>query len=486
MKYYFSFIIMNFLFWNSSTLTSQPTSGSNQTSISLSNPSGSPQPCPPTSERRIFWVHGLGGNHLTTWQTAGSDIQNRYCVRNTFPHYTETHLNSAGQNLLNLIKDAPPTGSEKEPFIIAHSQGGIVSRSALYQSEVINKQTAPFNGIVTFGTPHLGAEIIDNTDDIIQMIDEGCNELAAGPLTQLVESNFWLDLILNARGLIGVLPQTCDAISGIAKSSFSDFQANIGKDYRKYNPSEYYSEMHKHKSKIKKVAFYGIEEDPVFFRLLDWLKKSCEDAPLYSADYDEETKKEIEQLINKYYSEYLSAKSDYEKYDSRIRKIPLVNYLLYQNLRYEANLRKVNWSRGWNWLVNLNEKWEVIIGAKSYELTSIEDCNWCVCSKYDDEGELIDIVKSKSGSQVQCQEKESQMPGYKCVCRGSSQFQLVRNDVSDGVVVSRSAKGFPDAIIDLMPKSNHQQMRNDKNTKEKLDGLMAYGLYNSFFLTNTK
>ncbi|NJO92709.1 MAG: hypothetical protein HC831_29880 [Chloroflexia bacterium] len=56
---------------------------------------------------------------------------------------------------------------------------------------------------------------------------------------------------------------------------------------------------------------------------------------------------------------------------------------------------------------------------------------------------------------------------------------------SDGVVVAESARGFPGAQTAIMDGSNHQQMRNDDNTKKRLTELYN-GLYGPYFITRPR
>ncbi len=443
-------------------------------------------------ERRIFWIHGLGGDAQSSWQKAGSDIQSRYCVRNNFPEYTAKGLLEAGQNVLNHIKDAPPTGSVKEPFAICHSQGGLVARSATYQAEVVNKEPNPIQGIVTFGTPHQGAKILDHIDDIVSLIDEGCFELAAGPITEIVESNFWLDLIFDAKDVLkNITPKICSTAGGIAKSNFADFQTTISKDYRFNQPSEYFIQIKNYESPIHKVAFYGIEDDPVLFRTMDWLITSPEDVPLYSANQDDKVLNSINKLTNDY---YLNAKKNYEleEYYDKARNnslyhlpISIVHYFIYRNKRNEHKAIGDSYIRGYNWLNSMNDKWKSIIGAgEYYEIPSYHNCT---CYEYDASGQLINVNIQQCYDPIICETTNGWWES--CFCDETINLEYRDIEPSDGVTPQSSAEGFPGVDknnIKEMVGSNHQQMRNDRNTKSRLEELMFDGTYGLFFKTTKK
>ena len=74
---------------------------------------------------------------------------------------------------------------------------------------------------------------------------------------------------------------------------------------------------------------------------------------------------------------------------------------------------------------------------------------------------------------------------YSCGCETYPAITLQEVESSDGVVPVSSAAGFENAITDILPASNHQQMRNDRNTKIKLDKVLN-GEYGQFFKTPIK
>ena len=71
-------------------------------------------------------------------------------------------------------------------------------------------------------------------------------------------------------------------------------------------------------------------------------------------------------------------------------------------------------------------------------------------------------------------------------CTASTEIEYVVETLSlpsDGVVLAESAMDYPGAgHVDVMPKSNHMQMRNDSNTKAKLLKLFTSG-YDDYFFT---
>lgn len=64
----------------------------------------------------------------------GPDIETKYWVDSEFPEYPQISLKSAGQGLLDAIKNSEgvnrPLEDHLKPFVIAHSQGGLAVRAA--------------------------------------------------------------------------------------------------------------------------------------------------------------------------------------------------------------------------------------------------------------------------------------------------------------------------------------------------------------------
>ena len=71
-------------------------------------------------------------------------------------------------------------------------------------------------------------------------------------------------------------------------------------------------------------------------------------------------------------------------------------------------------------------------------------------------------------------------------CTVSTEIEYVVENLSlpsDGIVLAESAMNYPGAgHVDVMPASNHMQMRNDSNTKAKLLKLFTSG-YDDYFFT---
>ncbi len=125
-----------------------------------------------------------------------------------------------------------------------------------------------------------------------------------------------------------------------------------------------------------------------------------------------------------------------------------------------------------------NEKWEVLIGAK--EVQNVYQGS-CTCIIRTPEGYLDGVTYSESDPS-NCVNYES-LPDHE-ECYPMYGLETINHE-SDGVVIEESAKAFPGATQVKLIGSNHQQMRNDNNTKIALYDLFE-GHHGSYFDTDPK
>ena len=85
----------------------------------------------------------------------------------------------------------------------------------------------------------------------------------------------------------------------------------------------------------------------------------------------------------------------------------------------------------------------------------------------------------------ECDEKNVSWDYY-CSHREIFHYEFIELEESDGVVPVSSAIDFPNSYKDQLLYSNHQQMRNDRNTKRSTTDLMFVGKYCQFFKTEQK
>ena len=174
-------------------------------------PPPSPPSPPPTFNRLIYMVHGLGGGE-NTWAKAAHAIQlgalgfparKAVALR---PTYSEFTLSGAGVDLHNALvgfdNHMAPGMDFNHNFIIGSSQGGLVARACDQYEQTIEPERR-FDGIVTFGTPHQGARILNNKQMLLDMIYDGLIAMKIGPTAEGIETSVVLDLFFGCRRCYG-------------------------------------------------------------------------------------------------------------------------------------------------------------------------------------------------------------------------------------------------------------------------------------------
>lgn len=113
----------------------------------------------------LILVHGLCMNDLQ-WQREGHDhgtkLANELGMQAIYLHYnTGRHISENGKDFAVLMESLVPLAVHTlEMNILAHSMGGLVSRSALHYAENNNYECAQhLNKLVFLGTPHQGAAL---------------------------------------------------------------------------------------------------------------------------------------------------------------------------------------------------------------------------------------------------------------------------------------------------------------------------------------
>jgi hypothetical protein len=165
----------------------------------------------------IIWLHGLNGN-TDSWNIAAHATQFGYpgifparkarSVRgpaSSSSHPVQFYSESSG--IVGAARDLEngvpvyinSSNKTKWDYIIAHSQGGIVAREWLRQ---MDQSPATFqklaNGLVTFGTPHAGAEVINNTRPTLRnklpaFFKEACVALGGAVVIPKINDNLLMN-----------------------------------------------------------------------------------------------------------------------------------------------------------------------------------------------------------------------------------------------------------------------------------------------------
>jgi hypothetical protein len=491
---------------------------------------------PPNSNapvRGIYWVHGLGGD-LGSWSRIINRTQTpdpsdltflprkvvnvvpkcNSCINISYEQVTNVYDAATGlyQGIENghAASIANVVSQPNASFIISHSQGGIVSRSLDYyidQWNAINPNTYQkrVNGIVTFGTPHQGAAIVNNTPSLIAHVKAGATILKSGPLKKVINQNApWLNLF----GLAATVEEFTDSVliklaNVTIPVLFKEVTDPLAQEYKKGSPFLANTlGPHTQNSTYHKATFYGAEEEPIAQRQIFSFLKTPNSFPAFNANQDDKLVLDWQDNIAAYSSNaYIS------EINRNLKQWDLDNYsvlCVVLNLpptpwgataclaAYNAKQQRDAWEdarvaylSGVSYLNNFNDDYKTLIGGQEWVYTTQ---NFYECKKkhYVKEGQdpgywLIDEYSyGPYANTAQCASQgpidagnncnQNTFNAGSCVSVGTYTYKTYE---ADGAVVANSAMNFPGDLYEKqrMWKSNHQQMRNDANTKVMLNRL---------------
>jgi pimeloyl-ACP methyl ester carboxylesterase len=447
-------------------------------------------------DRVIFFTHGLGGS-TTSWVKAGNWTQVNYKAISLRPTYSEYSLPDAGIDLHNLMvsmgdphNTANNISDPNDNYVIAHSQGGLVARSTdkYYYDQNVPYIERRFGGLVTFGTPHNGAMIINNEQDIQAFAGESLAKLSEGPALELFEGNWFLDMLVPYVIPVSDIENAISALSSfvgdkVLPFALEDFLAPITSDYRVGAPE--LNSLNSYNSTIPKVTFFGVENDPVVWRTLFSLQDDINAYSVFGAANDDE-------LVEKAITNQISYQSKYELYNDLfielsnndcaywewlISPVSFAICAILENDEQDALALRDAYYDGWQWWLDADDEYKALIGALT---TTTEGQWWCFCENLN--AVPPEITSYPIDNPDDCGGREGDRPPGELCWTEYQTSTTVTEEESDGVVVASSAIGNLDNVtgFKMMPGSNHQQMRNDVNTNICLEELYG-GVHGAYF-----
>lgn len=471
--------------------------------INQSSPGGSMPVLP--GDRIVYWVHGLGGSP-ESWYQAGTWVQENYKVRSLYPTYFGISLPTAGTSLgqsidnlgdpLNLALQIPIPNFN---FVVAHSQGGLVTRSLEKQYSDNNLPLAQrkFGGLVTFGTPHQGAKLAENIPSLKNYLAHGIYTLARAPILELMLENWLLNFVIDASNLDTMISKFAQSFPNqILPVLYGDFAQKITEDYQT-NAAEL-DNLNSHPAQVHSVAIAGIETEPVLWRFIHSMTIDPLTVPVFGENDDDN-------LIPLANQSYLAAKTKEMHYANLYLEqvndgctwwqwimspylctglyciddlLDIDDYLGYG----ENSVKEVRdaYADVANWWWNSNFTYKSFVGCY-HNVSYVHPVHYiCECEYFDNGTEVIDI--NYQSISTPCENQN--FPNAICTALPI----IISNsweEASDGVVTLSSATAFPssyDAVQVILNGSNHQQMKNDNNTKLTLISLLN-GNFGNYFRT---
>ena len=438
-----------------------------------------PTPFDTSEWRRIYFIHGLGGNNKAWASTARACWDNslgidgfpaRKCVTSR-PNYS-THTYSAaeaadyvrGEISSTALDDKTRGIVPSRSIIIAHSQGGIVSRTLMHL-DMVQQYGHPtftdgkmnYGGVVMVSSPLQGAAILKNRQMIINWANNGCSNLVLGPENNLAYKvpiiKDWIKKVLN-----NVSDKVCNvATDNLLPMFFKTYFEGITEDYNTATPHGVayinmlnQDTLNKRYRDLPKIVFYGIEpENNLLWRTLNWMyydpngdngANGPNPAPFEANDDWLLYKNTIKPMIDDYRAKTQSHLAEYNRLYAKKQKF-FVGWFVSANKIIDEKNSWIAWDAGNSWFNNAPHQWQEILGAK--------------------------VINGNSFTYKQ----------------------------SDGVVLTESSSNLPgatrppvpiypnkDKTVDIDKGSSHMQIRNDAGLKEHLNKLLN-GDYGWWFRT---
>jgi pimeloyl-ACP methyl ester carboxylesterase len=440
------------------------------------------------NKRLIYFVHGLGGTSTsweraaaaTEYQAPGQSIpgfppRKAKAVRSSYAQFSLSgaaqtfhhHLVSVGDPLCTAYNITDKSIN----YIVAHSQGGVVSRATdqMYD-ELGEPEQRRFGGIATFGSPHLGAQILNNRDQFGPFASEALDKLGDGPIDDAIQNNAFVDFFVPDDKINNIRQKLADFLGEkVTPIMFKDQFQEITHDYEV--GAAPLAALNGYTSSLPRAAFYGIETEPVFYRTVYSMSiKSPNTFDPFQADPDDYLVTQFNQMRDKY-------KAKYELYKARVEYLESVGLpcsgwqwiccspycAIWDTEYWQKKKKRDKWKRGLDWLNASNNKYKAILGAAG-TTTTTTTFNNCV-------GFGTTFPMPSTGC-----------PTGSVPSSGTQTTVTPWSKDSDGTVLVESQMGFSGAVLAPMQNSNHLQMRNDSNTKARLNGLYN-GAYGDYFVT---
>ena len=131
-----------------------------------------------------------------------------------------------------------------------------------YSTGALGPEPRTFGGLATFGSPHQGARILNNRDDLMSWIGTACDALIKGPEDEFIVDHFFLDLLLSETTEDAFRDFFCNSLeNNLSPILFKDYFSGITESYQV--GSEQLLDLNTFSPEIPYVCFYGVETEPV-------------------------------------------------------------------------------------------------------------------------------------------------------------------------------------------------------------------------------
>jgi hypothetical protein len=447
----------------------------------------------------------LGGS-AASWDLQKTWTDENYRASVILCNYKETGLESSFHTLALKLNEQIGSGltsgaTEKYPdrctyddFAIVHSQGGIAGRFLDRQWDLNKNGTfgnRKFYGIVSFGTPHAGADISITKDQHNAFVKEVVSsiylERPYGLIYDFSQSFVGRFLGIKGRDLITKIDEAIE--NNLVPAMLAAVQAPT-LDEMKPN-SNTMTSINGHKSRLRKVAFYGIEDAPECWRVMSNITDTAsEDYPIWQATRDDHFLKKMEMARHKHKGASRALSADIDIWLTK--KQSAIGIFMNNSKYLELVDEKKHREEAITFLNNANTHWRYLIGSlhrDSFNIVTKEKFILKWDEKYGrfgrwyhQERSFYDLNKAVTYSNEV--DKRVYKVRKKRIVTVQETRKVQKLFPSDGVVLKKSQLAFPGVgkRTDKMEGDNHFQERNSPETYRVMKKLYL-GDYDSYFYT---
>lgn len=461
-------------------------------------------------ERNVTFIHGLGGS-IASWYKQSQFTRNTYETSSFGIDYTSSAYevdldevaievnNDIGTRVANGVDKAYPNRCNLNDFAIAHSQGGIAARhlGRYWDLGVSTLGTRQFFGLVTFGTPHAGADIALTRTQHTSFVQQALSTVVLKDV-----ANGAYDLTKRFGFLFGKsAADILDPIDTLIKNNLAPVFLGASVHTNTLDQMRYDNQaminINNHQSRVHKVAFYGVEEAPECWRVMNNMTDTAaEEYPLWGAQRDNALMDTMEAIRAEHVGAISENRTEIESLKDQANTpvwglIRAILGISKDIATLEANTR--HREKSVTFLNNANTEWRYLIGSYhrdsfTYVKETYLELKWeekyGIGGKWYSQTRYFDTYQEALDhySNVKSYKKRNRIiTGLTRVVKKQTLFP------SDGVVLQKSQVAYPGVgnRTDKMPRNNHFQERNSEETERVMRKLYKGG-YDDFFFVPEK
>ncbi len=325
--------------------------------------------------KNTYWVHGLNDT-TTAWQHYATIFEAERRMNSSRPFYPSS---SGIATSTSTLSGSIPVNSQN--IGIGHSMGGLVLRNL---DRISPSSSRKINALITVGTPNSGAGIANSFEDnsLYSASQKACNDLGAGPLTELFGIP-WNVATLSFASAIGAnlttnriceLFITNDLLSQYAGSAQARADLKMG--------SPLLSQIDNYSSSIPRLSMIAQENSPVHWRLLSSTITRNSTNPSDQLLPDAITGVEV------IYNGFFVARTAGTIVNAILG---FINPVLFVKAAINAN-KAVQWKKGVDWLNDSETIWNGLTKSSRLELETYWVWTWIPCETIPGKQLLIDDV----------------------------------------------------------------------------------------------